>query len=178
MSPDSLQQLLDREAIRDLIWRYCRAVDRRDFTALRELYHEDAMDEHGGMYHGPAAGFIDALPQIMGPMEVVWHMTGNMLIEVRGDEAEGEIYTWSYHRADLGEGPTDLVVGGRYLDRYRRVDDCWKFQHRKIVMDWNQIGVSRCDWDSALFQGTPVGRATAEDPGQDFFRWLGRKSVQ
>lgn len=172
MATDQLQQLIDREAIRDLIWRYCRAVDRRDFTALRELYHPDATDEHGGMFQGPAQAFIDKLPEIMAPMEVVWHMTGNMLIEVQGDEAEGEIYTWSYHRADLGSGPEDLIVGGRYLDRYRKRDGQWKFQHRKIVMDWNHIGPSQCDWNSILFQGTPVGRADSTDPSHPYFKWI------
>lgn len=49
MNPDLLQQMLDREAIRDLVWRYCRAVDRRDFAALSALYHPDAIDEHGGI---------------------------------------------------------------------------------------------------------------------------------
>ena len=82
-----LQILADREAIRDLLFRYCRAVDRRDFVALRALYHDDAVDEHGGMFAGPAHEFLERLPAIMAPMEVVWHMTGNMLIEVRGDEA-------------------------------------------------------------------------------------------
>ena len=172
MHTDQLQEFLDREAIRDLVWRYCRAVDRRDFSALRELYHPDALDEHGGMFQGPAQAFVDKLPEIMAAMEVVWHMTGNMLIEVRGDEAEGEIYTWSYHRADLGSGPQDLIVGGRYLDRYRRQDGQWKFQHRKIVMDWNQIDPSQCDWNSLLFQGTPQGQPGSADPSHTFFKWL------
>lgn len=175
MMDSHLQKLIDREAIRDLVWRYCRAVDRRDFAALRTLYTADATDEHGGMFQGPADQFIDLLPSIMAPMEVVWHMTGNMLIEVQGDEAEGEIYTFSYHRADLGNGPEDLVVGGRYLDRYGKEDGQWKFRHRKIVMDWNQIGPSRCQWDSVLFAGTPRGQADSSDPAHEYFQWLGGK---
>jgi len=173
-SDDELLALLDREAIRELLLRYCRSIDRRDFGALKTLYHEDAVDEHGGMFQGRAHAFIEQLPAIMAPMEVVWHMLGNMLIEVQGDEAEGEIYTLAYHRADLGEGPQDLIVGGRYLDRYRKRDGIWKIQHRRIVMDWNRIGVSLCDWNSALFQGTPCGARQQDDPAAGFFRWLGK----
>lgn len=167
--PPALQTLLDKQAIQELLWRYCRAIDRRDFQALKALYHEDAIDEHGGMFSGPAHEFIAKLPQIMAPMEVVWHQLGNMLIEVDGDEAWGEIYTLAYHRADLGEGPQDLIVGGRYLDRYHRRDGIWKFQHRKIVMDWNRMGPSLCDWTSPLWQGTPRGGIGDEDPAANWF---------
>lgn len=172
MHTQQLQTLLDKEAIRELNLNYCRAIDRRDFTALKALYHPDATDDHGSMYQGPASGYIDALPQIMSVMEVVWHMTGNMLIEVDGNRAEGEIYTWSYHRADLGEGAQDLIVGGRYLDHYIKEDGKWFFYRRKIVMDWNQIGVSKCDWQSALFQGTPRGAAPPHDPSNSYFQLI------
>ncbi|MDT5005063.1 MAG: hypothetical protein QOJ24_2239, partial [Mycobacterium sp.] len=37
-----LQEMLDEFALRKLVHAYCRAVDRSDFTTLRDLYHEDA----------------------------------------------------------------------------------------------------------------------------------------
>ena len=47
-----LQALLDKQAIHDLIHAYCNAADRRDLDKMRALYHEDAIDDHGG--HRPA----------------------------------------------------------------------------------------------------------------------------
>ena len=52
-----VQELLDREAIRDCLYRYCRGIDRLDEQALRSAYWEDATDRHGA-YQGPASGFI------------------------------------------------------------------------------------------------------------------------
>ncbi|BEP46256.1 hypothetical protein GmRootV15_68450 (plasmid) [Variovorax sp. V15] len=53
----SLEALLDREAIRDCLYRYCRGIDRCDEAALRSAYWEDATDCHGA-WKGSAEGFI------------------------------------------------------------------------------------------------------------------------
>ena len=47
MSATDLQALLDREAIRDCLYRYCRGIDRADEAALRSAYWPDATDCHG-----------------------------------------------------------------------------------------------------------------------------------
>ena len=52
-----LQALLDREAIRDCLNRYCRGIDRADEELLRGVYWPDARDSHGA-YVGTASGFV------------------------------------------------------------------------------------------------------------------------
>lgn len=169
-----LRELLDKQAIRDLVHRYCRAIDRRDFVLLRALYHADAVDDHGDYFCGPAAEFIDRLPEIMAANRVTSHSVCNMLIEIEGDYAEGEIYTLAYHLSETAGETTDFLVGGRYLDRYVRDGGAWKFLHRKIVMDWNQLGPSRCDLASFAGGATAIGRAGAGDPSYGYFRLLRR----
>ena len=39
-----IQEVLDKESIRELVHLYCRAADRHDHELMRELYHEDAYD--------------------------------------------------------------------------------------------------------------------------------------
>ena len=44
---DTLQTLIDKQALAELVHSYCRACDRRDFALVRTLYHDDAIDDHG-----------------------------------------------------------------------------------------------------------------------------------
>ena len=39
-------ELADREAIRDCLYRYARGMDRCDEEMLRSAYWEDALDDH------------------------------------------------------------------------------------------------------------------------------------
>ena len=49
-----IQEILDKESIRDLVNLYCRAADRHDHELMRQLYHEDAYDDHGSFLKGKA----------------------------------------------------------------------------------------------------------------------------
>ena len=59
-----IQNLLDKEAIRDCLYRYCRGIDRADEAILRSAYWPDAHDRHGA-YVGDVEGFFaQALPRL------------------------------------------------------------------------------------------------------------------
>ena len=160
MDSQTLQSLLDKDAIRELVLCYSRAVDRQDFAFLRSLYTPDAIeDDHGGLYSGPADGYVDWLMQVMPRLGITAHGVQNHLVALTGtNSAEGEVYMTAYHRmpADNG-GWTDLVHGMRYLDHYRRFEGHWRFERRTVTVDWKQVG--ECCWDpsSPELRNTTVG---------------------
>ena len=160
----SLQRLIDRQQIQDLVLAYSRAVDRRDFDLLKTLYHEDATDDHGGLFCGPAADYVAWLPGAMAAAPITQHFVGNMLITIDGDRGEGEIYCQAYHLLETPDGPVDLITAGRYLDKYEKRDGVWRFAHRKIVQDWTHTGPSTCDLNSPFTPGVPSGGHFPEDP--------------
>ena len=84
----ALQQLLDKQAITELVHAYCNAADRQDHDKLRQLYHPDAIDDHGGFFKGLAMDFIDRLPEIQAPMEILHHNITTLNIALDGDYAE------------------------------------------------------------------------------------------
>src|SRR5262245_48770090 len=95
-----LRALLDREAIRECLYRYCRGIDRADEALLRSAYWEDAHDAHGA-YVGSAAGFIaQALPRLRSGGRGV-HQVGNILIELHGEAAavESSFLAWQTNAA-------------------------------------------------------------------------------
>lgn len=126
--------LLDHIELRNLVMLYCRGIDRRDFALVRACYHDDAIDDHGGMFCGSADDYVAWVEQALAPLECTIHSIGNSIFAVDGDHAEGEHYSYNFHRTRPPERQ-EVVIYGRYLDRYERRDGVWKFAHRRIVFD-------------------------------------------
>lgn len=125
---------LDRDALRELAMRYCRAIDRRDAALLATVYHPDAHDEHGTFFDGPATEFVARLDETMAPFAVTQHQISNTSYRLDGDRAEGELYFTAYHRT-VPPAPKHVTVRGRYLDRYLRRGGEWRIAYRKLVWD-------------------------------------------
>ena len=105
---------------RTLCNAYCNAADRHDNEKFRSLYHEDAIDDHGAFFKGLAMEFIDTLPDIQANMEILHHNVTTVNIKLDGNRAEGEVYIIAFHKISTTEGPFDLLIGGRYFDRYEK----------------------------------------------------------
>jgi hypothetical protein len=57
-----MQELLDKQAIYEVVQRYCRGVDRLDADALRSCDPPDGIDHHYG-FDGDREAFIEwAIP--------------------------------------------------------------------------------------------------------------------
>jgi hypothetical protein len=131
---DELQALLDREAIRDCLYRYCRGIDRADEDALRSAYWPDGRDCHGA-YSGSATGFIDqALPKLKAGGRRV-HQITNVLIELHGEVAAVES---SFLALQCGAAAPakQTFLCGRYVDRFEKRAGEWRVAERTVVYDW------------------------------------------
>ncbi len=169
---DTVQQLIDKQQLLELSLEYCRAIDRRDFVRLRSLYHDDAIDDHGGMFRGSADEYVAWVPQMLAMFEATVHSLTNTLYVIEGDHAQGELYTTAYHRTPAPEG-REIVIGGRYLDRYERRRGTWKYAHRSLAMDWCRVNPTDTQAYRELAASAPAGRADHEDPSYfalSFFR--------
>jgi hypothetical protein len=174
-SARQLQELVDRQAIQDLLSAYFNASDRHDHEKMRQLYHEDALDEHGAFFQGLAMDFVDKLPEIQAPMEILHHNMTTANIKLDGDYAEGEIYVLAFHKVKTDEGPFDLLIGGRYFDKYEKRQGTWKFSHKSVVVDWATVQQpSGVDLEHPMLQGSLVGKPGPADPSYDFFRLIQR----
>lgn len=166
-----LQALLDKQDITELIHAFARAADRHDHAAMRALYHDDATDDHGAFFKGLASEFIEQLPDIQAPMRILHHNVTTVNIRLDGDHGEGEVYALAFHQVDTPEGPIDLLIGGRYLDRYEKRGGVWKFAHRSVLADWAKVDApSTVTLDHPLVEGSLLGAPGPEDPSFGMFR--------
>ncbi|MDB3856196.1 nuclear transport factor 2 family protein [Halieaceae bacterium] len=161
-----LQQLLDKQALYEIACSYCRGVDRMDFKLIDSIYHEQAIHDHGAMFCGVKADFINWLKQSL-PGITTQHFVGNALFkfdDASSDRAQGEIYTINYHVMpgnNEGQGNLDYVAGGRYLDEYIRSDGAWKIWRRSRVLDWTH---ERASSATAVGAGVKTGAEIPNDP--------------
>ena len=133
----TLQTLVDKQAIYELSCRYMRGLDRTDAELLLSVFWDDAYCEYG-FINGDAPTFVVFAITALREHESNQHMIGNTLLEVAGDEAFGEVYFHAYHKVKSETGFDDLIVAGRYLDRYERRDGVWKMSYRSERVDWSR----------------------------------------
>ncbi len=137
----SLEILEAKEAIRDLVLLYSRAVDRKDVALLRTLYTDDAIDTHGDSFDGGAADYCDFIEKSVPHIRYSGHHVCNHLISVDGDTGEGEVYAIAWHIfPDKQGGLTEDCMCVRYIDRYRRDEGIWRFAKRIVTYDMRKVG--------------------------------------
>jgi len=160
--PRTAQELADIDCLGRLVTAYSRAIDRRDFIALRALYHEDAFEEHGEMFSGSPDDYVVFVRQALSNYEATAHYLVNSVFELDGDRAEGESYKINYHRTP-GPDAREVITGSRSLDRFEKRDGEWRFSGRSVVLDWARTQ----DADAAAYAdfaaGSPHGSASPED---------------
>jgi len=151
MYRNTIETVIDKQDIRDIYTRYARGVDRADGESLKSCYWEDAVEEHGNTYNGPAHPYIEgALPR-MQKTGVMGHYVCNLHIDLDGDTAFTEAYVLTFARFEKDGEPWDTLTGGRIIDKMEKRDDEWKIAHRKIALDWNRDEPSSETWCLGLF---------------------------
>ena len=160
-----LQELLDKQAINDVLLRYCRAIDRRDADLLRSAYWPDAIDDHA-VFQGNVEEFIAySFPFL--EQAVTQHRVTNILTDLTGpDAAFSECYFSAFHNfAAEGGGRLERTVGGRYLDHHERRSGEWRIRRRTLVIDWYYERPGNSVWDSGRYANLPHrGASKPDDP--------------
>ncbi len=135
-----LQRVIDQQEIRDVVYRYCRGIDRREYDLVRSCYHPDAIDDHGN-FRGSVDAFLTHAQQSLAHFERTMHLIGNVLVEPLGAEARCESYAVAYHRlcATRTKPERDFVVGLRYVDDFERRDGTWRIASRVCAFEWSRI---------------------------------------
>ena len=136
-STQEIEELLAKQAIRDQLSRYCRALDRMDKQAAYDLWHEGATTHFEGGYEGTGHGFVDWVWGTHAMMRRHSHQITNVLVEVDGGTARSEAYyTVVLWLADQPEdAQTEIVSRGRYLDRWSKRDGRWAIDERLHLAD-------------------------------------------
>jgi len=143
-----LQELLDKQEIREVILRFCRGIDRRDVELIASAFHPDATDDHGP-FQGSARDFPAWAMSVLEKQVLTMHLVANQLIEIDDDVAWSESYLLALHRTKRGDETHDWFLGARYVDRFERRGSIWKIAHRTTVHDWDRFDPLDGIWEAA-----------------------------
>lgn len=161
----TLRALLDKDAIRDCLYRYARGIDRADEALLRSAYWPDAHDCHGA-YRGSVDGFFaQALPRLRAGGRGV-HQISNVLIELHADLAAVESCFLALQTTAAAPAQATFLCG-RYLDRFERRGGEWRIADRTVVYDWieERTRTELAQDNAALFgRRQPTGARAPHDP--------------
>ncbi|HEY0746003.1 MAG TPA: nuclear transport factor 2 family protein [Steroidobacteraceae bacterium] len=127
-----------QEQIRRRIYNCARALDRLDRDLLKSQFWPEAQIDYGSIYRGPIEGFLDTAMAFQGSMRDTQHLVGNILISVQTETASAESYVHAQHVIAQDSGLVQLIVGGRYLDRFERRASEWRLRFRTEIIDWGR----------------------------------------
>ena len=169
----SLQDLLDKQAIREVVMTYARGIDRLDFDLVRSAYHPDAIDHHTG-FEGNIDEYIAWVKPKLSVIGGTMHHIGNHLVELHGDHAISEAYSMSTHwGGPEGVGMINFTSGARFIDHMERRNGRWAIKERGAVREWTRSDEGRfVDPESA----GPRGRRDGADPLAALRSSLSKKS--
>ncbi|WP_419924695.1 nuclear transport factor 2 family protein [Candidatus Poriferisocius sp.] len=139
ISTGALEALVAKQAITEVIYGYCRALDRMDKDAAYEVWHADGTADYGeDIFKGTGRRFVDWVWTAHAAMSTHSHQITNVLIQVDGSRAASEAYvTVALRTLPFGDAAevADIFARGRYLDQWSRRDGRWAIDHRDFITD-------------------------------------------
>lgn len=152
----AVQSLLDKQDITEVLMRYSRGADRADTDLIRDCYHPDATEDHGGVFKGRAMDYIDVIAPQLPKLAVISHAVSNILIELNGDFADVEAYITTFCRMKKDGEKFDTLTLARTIDRFERRAGRWRIAARRLTWEWQHEMPMRETWGRGLMAPDPA----------------------
>jgi len=160
MNEAGLGELLDRQAIGDVVIRYATGADMRDWGAYRSCFC-DQVEIDFSSWNGAPAGTIAADDWVAGVeaglsgFDATQHISANHVIAIEGDRATCVSYVQAQHvlRDEGADG--FFTLGGYYTNQLVRSDEGWKIRSCRLTATWSQ-------GDRGIFERAVRRRAASE----------------
>ena len=127
----------DRDAIAALVFRYAELLDRGDLAGVANLFADATLrsNRHDVVRRGRDQAFAlyrDTVILYDG-VPCTQHVITNLVVDLGGDTASARCqFSVLQARPEL---PLQVILAGRYHDRFARADGRWRFDDRLILVD-------------------------------------------
>ncbi len=135
MTEATNRELIDRQAITDVLVEYCCALDRMDLPRLAALFTDDCVVEYGSepaLQSWGAASLEKSLRRMWRWQRTSHHLSNVQIEFTTSDEARAGSYVYAWHERPDGSTAT---IFGQYMDRFVRIDNRWRIAERRMEMN-------------------------------------------
>lgn len=138
--PVTVETLIARAEISDVVLRYATAIDTRDWDLYRSVF-ADEVDFDFSSFRGTPARmkadeWVARVRRTQTGFDATTHYSSNHVIDVTGDAAICTSYMVAHHELKAAPGGTSYTIGGHYVNRLRRMDGPWKIHACTLNVAW------------------------------------------
>ena len=134
----ALDELLAKQAITEVLHRYCYAMDTNDAELGYQVWHDDGTAHYEGMFDGSGRDFVDfGQAGHRATFDATSHQVTNIAITIDGNRATSASYVTAACR--FRETGLVYLIRGRYLDAWSCRESTWRIDTRRFVTDLWQI---------------------------------------
>lgn len=141
-----LDALLDQQEIWECLVRMSRGTDRCDKELFLSGMHADSVVTAGPFVGSPNDLYDWAAKLQIETYSATFHNLHQMTCDLDGDTAHTE--TYFFFVGTLANGETNVLAGGRYVDRFERRNGVWGMVMRNNYVEWTSV---------APAMGSPLG---------------------
>jgi 3-phenylpropionate/cinnamic acid dioxygenase small subunit len=138
-----LRDLLDRDAVRDLVVRFANAFDLRDWNALRACLAAEIFVDYSAFRGEPprtvtAEAYVDARASALAALRTQ-HLSTNHQVTLAGDRAEC-FSAFLIHRVAPAApaGADTFDTAGHYWHGCARTPDGWRIDRIRQTVLWTR----------------------------------------
>ncbi len=137
----STQEISDRLEIQDLLIRYTRAIDSKDWALLDSCFTPDAHVDYtsSGGVAGKYPEVRAWLEKALAAFPAMMHFIGNTTLELDGDRARSRTYVINPMGVPKPDGSLHVfTVAAHYVDDLVRGSEGWRIAQRveeQVLLD-------------------------------------------
>lgn len=138
MKQESMQNLLERMEVRELVEKWVMYRDAADWEKFRTVWTDDGR-MMATWFWGPAEEFIKVSIEGFNRGIYILHFLGGSVIEIEGDRAVAQTKMTISQRGDVHGVPCDIVCTGRFYDLIERRDGEWGVVLRQPIYERDRM---------------------------------------
>jgi len=137
----TIETLIDRAEISDVVLRYATAVDGRDWELYRAVFTDPLTVDFSSWSGEPEMTlqvdeWVERVRKTLSGFNATQHLSSNHVITLKGDRATCVSYLVARHYLVEGSERRMHSIGGHYTNQLVRLAGDWKIARCALTVTW------------------------------------------